>query len=162
MGKQHLSYNPVEQGDETTGCWAASMSWWLSAVRNVKYSMTDIAKMYKQNTNAPVGPATIGGLSDVGVIRLFNDPKWRIWQGWISRQVFKNADVDSYLADSPTFISYYSEELKGAHMNVVVAKAPSEGDYYIMDPSYAQFQVRKMNYYTVRSKVIVLASSKPY
>ena len=162
MGIQHLSYNPVEQGSETTGCWAASMSWWLGAVRKVKYSMTEIADMYWQYTNEPVGAATIGGLKDAGVIRLFSDTKWRIWQAWISRQEFKDGDVDSYLADSPTFISYYSPELKGAHMNVVVAKATSNGAYYIMDPSYKYFQVRKLNYYTERSKVVVLASSKPY
>ncbi|HRH42653.1 MAG TPA: papain-like cysteine protease family protein [Pyrinomonadaceae bacterium] len=165
MGWEHFKGEPVKQDKEKMGCWAACMSWWLASVRKINWSMQDIASLYKIYTAAPGPDCTIGGLTDAGVKAMFADNRWSIFQNWLSRAAgqIDLKTLDSHLSCSPTFISYYDPALKGAHMNVIIARSEGEDPFlYVMDPDCSTYVRRKLNYYTEKSQTIVLASAQQW
>ncbi len=149
MAFKHLSTPPISQGDDPNGCWAASLSWWLKAVRNYEYSYGDILIMYNNWTNKTEGD-NYGALTETGLFRLFNDPKWHLSYTSMKNDQLSASKLDKFLVKSPVLVGYFEPKVQGFHMNIIVASAGIDGlatVLTVMDPAYTKFQLRNLSYY---------------
>jgi hypothetical protein len=161
MAFKHLSTPPVSQGSDPNGCWAASLSWWLEAVRGYKYSFDDIIFMYEEWTHLEED-SNFGALTEKGLFKLFNDQKWHLMHKNMKNSQLNASKINGFLAKSPVLVGYYEPSVKGFHMNVIVASAGIDGlatALTVMDPAYREFQLRGLSYYKNYYSDIIFAYS---
>lgn len=149
MGLEHIQYPPMSQGENQNYCWAASLSWWLKAVRNKTYSVGDLLYIYENWVNDEEGE-NYGALNEVGMSKLLNDQRWFLHYDKKKNDKIKFEYLDKILKRGPVMVAYYEPKVKGYHMNVIVAGA-GLGDVasglVVMDPNYESFQIRTLSYY---------------
>lgn len=161
MSFKHLTTPPVSQGGDPNGCWAASLSWWLKAVRGYEYSYEDICFMYDDWTHQTEDDG-FGALTEKGLYLLFNDPKWHLVYETMKNSQLNASKLDKFLARSPVLVGYYEPKVQGFHMNVIVASAGIDGlatILTVMDPSFTEFQFRSLGYYKKYYSEIAFAYS---
>lgn len=149
MALKHMTTPPITQGDDPNGCWAASLCWWLKAVRNLDYEYWEILVMYDQWTHK-TDDANFGALTETGLFKLFNDPKWHLMYKTMKNDKLSASELNSMLARGPVLVGYYEPKVNGYHMNVIVASAGIEGwgmILTVMDPAFESFQFRTLSYY---------------
>jgi hypothetical protein len=161
MALKHMAIPPVPQGDDPNGCWAASMSWWVKAVRNYEYDFVDMLVMYDEWTHK-TDDANFGALTEKGLYKLFNDPKWHLVHTTIKNDKLNASTLNTMLERSPVLVGYYEPAVNGYHMNVIVASAGIDGlatMLTVMDPAFDTFQFRSLAYYKKYYSSIVFAYS---
>lgn len=161
MALKHLSIQPISQGEDPNGCWAASMSWWLKAVRNYHYDFGELIGMYDEWTYK-TKDGNYGALTEKGLYRLFNDPKWHLMNKTMKNDKLNASNLGEMLDRSPVLVGYYEPEVNGYHMNVIVVAAGVDGlatMLTVMDPAYQSFQFRSLSYYKSYYSSIVFAYS---
>lgn len=137
------------------------MSWWLKAVRNHEYDYAEILVMYDQWTHH-TDDANYGALTEKGLFKLFNDPKWHLMYTTMKNDKLSASDLDTMLDRSPVLVGYYEPEVNGYHMNVIVASTGIDGlatVLTVMDPAFVSFQFRSLGYYKRYYSGIALAYS---
>ncbi len=149
MGLEHMKTPPVTQGESDNFCWAASLSWWLKAVRNRKYEIGDLVLMYEKWVNWEEGNQ-YGSLTDKGMYRLIHDQRWHLFHDEKKNDKITFDYLSKILERGPVMVAYYEPKVSGFHMNVIVAGA-GLGDVasglVVMDPNYENFQIRNLKYY---------------
>ena len=162
MGLEHLQNPPIYQGENANYCWAASLSWWLKAVRKYSYSMDDLIYTYTDWVNWEDEKA-IGALTNSGMNKLLHDQRWHLFYDKKKNDKITIDYLNTLLKTrGPVLVAYYEPEVGGFHMNVIVAGA-GFGDVasglVVMDPNYKNFQIRNLNYYKKYYSTIVFAYS---
>ncbi len=149
MGIEHIKTAPVTQGSNQNYCWAASLSWWLRAVRNRKMSVDELIEIYDPWINWESGP-NFGALTKEGMNKLVFDQRWHLHFDKMKNDKITIDYLSRKLAVGPVMVAYYEPKVSGYHMNVIVAGA-GLGDVasglVVMDPNYESFQIRNLKYY---------------
>src|ERR1044072_9571161 len=77
MGLEHIQNPPVSQGANQNYCWAASLSWWLKATFNRKYSVDDLIGIYDEWISWE-GDDNFGALNEQGMSKIVHDQRWHL------------------------------------------------------------------------------------
>ena len=112
MGYDYRNKLPPEGQQHSNACWAASISWWLSAMaltgRRVRYSQTELLADF--NAVTVIG----GSVSPMGIKRVCESPKIRIDMQFVPPVTLKNRQIDS-----SCLIVFNYPTAGGTHMNVI-------------------------------------------
>lgn len=114
MGTAYEKIPPIGQFDDYS-CWAASLSWWLKAVRGGRpaLSQSQLIEEFSQycDDNGGMPPRTFRD-------KVCADARFRLKMTFVTA-----ADLSYYQLDTPKLIVYNYPEAGGTHMNVVFKSA---------------------------------------
>ena len=128
MGYDYSKKLSAEGQQHSNACWAASISWWMSAMalhsKRVPYKQTDLLVDFNQHALAAGG-----SVSPTEMKKVCQSAKIRIDLKFMPPAELKNSTIDS-----PCLIIFKYPAAGGTHMNVIFDK---QGDTVMcMEPFY--------------------------
>jgi hypothetical protein len=128
MGYDYRQKLKAEGQQHSNACWAASISWWMSAMslhyKRTTYTQTDLLADFQQNV------VLGGGVRTDGIRKIVESAKVRMDLRYISPAKLKT----DYNIGSPCLIIYNYPAAGGTHMNVIFDQ---QGDTVMcMEPFY--------------------------
>ena len=128
MGYDYRLKLKAEGQQHSNACWAASLSWWMSAMalhyKRVTYTQTEILADYQEHVKLG------GGVMSDDIRNVVESAKIRMDLKFISPATLKS----DYYIDSPCVIIFKYPAAGGTHMNVIFDQ--KDGTVMCMEPFY--------------------------